>query len=227
MQKVSIKKRIINDEAVYYVQALSLKNSENKTAFLIPHPTGNEILEFHTLEEAVASVKKAGFDYILPDNENISESVIADLTRTAKSDVENVLFNKFKSKTNDVNSSVVISALKALSCLNDKDAIDIFINKMGEDNDKIREVAIDALVSYKEFVIDKLIDALDDGNWVTRNSAIIALAKICEYSDIESEKILIPIIKKIDDKNTIVQSTALIASGQIYRFTILRQSGGK
>jgi len=224
MQKVSIKKRIINDNAVYYVQALSLKNSENRTAFLIPHPTGNEILEFHTLEEAVASVKKAGFDYILPDNENVSESVITDLTRTAKSDIENVLFNKFKSKTNDINSSVAVSALKALSCLNDKDAIDVFISKIGEDNDKIREVAIDALVSYKELVIDKLITALDDENWVTRNSAIIALTKICEYAEIEPEKILAPVMKKIDDKNTIVQSTALTASGQIYRLTVLRQA---
>lgn len=224
MQKVSIKKRIINDEAVYYVQALSLKNSENRTAFLIPHPTGNEILEFHTIEEAVASVKKAGFDYILPENESITESVVNDLTRTTKNDIENVLFNKFKSKANDLNTTVAVSALKALSCLNDKDAIDIFISKIGEDNDKIREVAIDALVSYKELVIDKLITALDDGNWVTRNSAIIALNKICEYAEIELEKILVPVVKKIDDKNAIVQSTALTASGQIYRLTVLRQA---
>ena len=224
MQKISVKKRIINDEAVYYVQALSLKNSENRTAFLIPHPTGNETLEFHSLEEAVASIKKAGFDYILPENETYSETIVEDLTRTTKNDLENVLFNKFKSKTNDVNSMVAVSALKALSCLNDKDAIDIFINKMGEDNDKIREVAIDALVSYKELVIDKLITALDDQNWVTRNSAIIALTKICEYAEIEPDKILTRIINKIDDKNTIVQSTALNAAGQIYRITILRQA---
>ena len=225
MQKVSIKKRIINDDAVYYVQALSLKNSENKTAFLIPHPSGNETLEFSTLEEAVATVKNAGFDYILPDNESFSETVVTDLTRTTKNDLENILFSKFKSKANDVNSSIAVSALKALSCLNDKDAIDIFINKMGEDNDKIREVAIDALVSYKELVIDKLITALDDINWVTRNSAIIALTKICEYADVEPEKILNSVIKKIDDKSTIVQSTALTSAGQIYRTTILRQGG--
>ena len=225
MQKVSIKKRIINNESVYYVQALSLKNSENKTAFLIPHPSGNETLEFSNLEEAVAAVKKAGFDYILPDNETFSEAVVSDLTRTTKNDIENILFNKFKSKANDVNSSVAVSALKALSCLNDKDAIDIFIKKMGEDNDKIREVAIDALISYKETVVDRLIEALDDSNWVTRNSAIIALTKICEYADIEPEKILAPVMKRIDDKNTIVQSTALTASGQIYRMTVLRQAG--
>lgn len=224
MQKVLIKKRIVNDETVYYVQALSLKNTENKTAFLIPHPTGSEIIEFHTLEEAVASVKKAGFDYALPDGEDYSETVVTDLTRTTKSDVENILFNKFKLKSNDVNSSVAISALKALACLNDKDAIDIFISKIGEDNDKIREVAIDSLVSYKEIVIDRLIDALDNNNWVTRNSAITALTKICEYAEIEPDRILTAIIKKIDDKNTIVQSSALIASGQIYKKMALMQA---
>ena len=223
MQKISIKKRIVNGEPVYFVQALSLKNSENKTALLIPHPVGTEILEFNTLEEAVAAVRKSGFDYNIPDGEIVSEEVVADLTRTRKTDIENVLFNKFKSKTNDINSSVASSALKALSYLNDKDAIDIFISKLGEDNDKIREVAIDSLVSYKNGVVEKLIEALSDSNWVTRNSAITALTKICEYADVEQEEILIPIINRIDDTNPIVQSSALIAAGQIYRTMICKQ----
>ena len=222
-KKITIKKRIINEKPFYYVQALSLKNSENKTALLIPHPTGNEMLEFNTLEEAVASVQKAGFEYILPEGEFVSEETVSDLTRTVKNDLENILFSKFKSKANDINSSVAASALKALSYLNDKDAIDIFISKMGEDNDKIREVSIEALVSYKDSAIDKLIKALSDLNWVTRNSAITALTKLNEIAEIDSERILAEIIKMIDDKNTIVQSNALVSAGQIYRTMVLRQ----
>ena len=223
MQKVVIRKRVVDGVSCYYVQALSLKNSENKISLLIPHPQGNERLEYKTLEEAVAAVKKSGFEYELPENESVSADLVKDLTRTSKTDLQNILFSKLKSKTNDINSSVSASALKALSYLQDADAIDIFLSKIGEDNDKIREIAIEALVSYGEIVIEKLISALEDTNWVMRNSAITALTKMSELTDADKQKILTHIIKRIDDKNTIVQSNALIASGQIYRMMICSQ----
>ena len=133
------------------------------------------------------------------------------------------MFNKFKSKTNDVNPSIVTSSITALSYLNDKSSIDIFIEKLGEDNEKIRTAAMDALVNTQMPVIDKLIDTLTNPNWVSRNSAISCLTKISEYTDIEPEKILIPIINRIDDENIIVQANAILAAGKIYRNCIKRQ----
>ena len=133
------------------------------------------------------------------------------------------MFNKFKSKINDINSSIVSSSISALSCLNDSNAIDIFIEKLGEDNEKIRTAAIDALVNYQGAVIDKLIDTLTNTNWVARNSAITCLVKISEYADVEPERILVPLINRIDDENTIVQANAILASGKIYRNLIKRQ----
>ena len=228
MQKISIKKKIIrngaDEEVLYYVPSLSLKNSDNKVKLLVPHPNGNDIMEFSTLEDAAASIRKAGFEYTLPDGETITEEIIQkSMTQPQTNNIEKVLFNKFKSKINDINSSIVSSAISALSYLNDSNAIDIFIDKLGEDNDKIRSSAIDALVNYQGTVIDKLIDTLSSSSWVARNSAITCLIKISEYADVEPEKILVPLINRLDDENTIVQANAILASGKIYRNLLKRQ----
>jgi len=227
MQKISIKKKVIrsgdSEQILYYTPALSLKNSDNQVKLLVPHPNGNSVMEFSTLAEAAAAIRKAGFEYQLPEGEIIEEENLQPLLKTAdKSDLEKVLFGKFKSKINDINSSIVASSLTALAYLDDKEAIDIFISKLGEDNEKIRIAAIDALVNFQSEVIDKLIDTLSNPNWVARNSAIACLVKISEYTDVEPEKILVPLINRIDDENTIVQASALLACGKIYRNLLKR-----
>lgn len=229
MQRISIKKKIIQTEsgeqAFYYVPAISLKNSDNQVKLLVPHPNGNDTIEFNTLEDAAASIKKAGFEFKLPDGEIIENEKLGTLSPSiqTKNEIETILFNKFQSKTNDMNPSIVASSITALSYLNDKNAIDIFIEKIGEDNEKIRTSAIEALVNSQNPVIDKLIDTLTNPNWVSRNSAIACLTKISEYTEVEPEKILVPIINRIDDENPIVQANAILAAGKIYRNCMKRQ----
>lgn len=227
-QKIGIKKKIIQtgdkEKTFFYVPAISLKNSDNQVKLLVPHPNGTDAMEFETLEEAADAIRKAGFEYKLPDGEVIANSQLEQLTSTPRrDDLEFALFRKFQSKTNDINPSIVAASLTALSYLNDKDAIDIYIEKLGEDNEKIRTAAMDAIVNAQTPVIDKLIDTLTNSNWVSRNSAISCLTKISEYTDVEPEKILIPIINRIDDENTIVQANAILAAGKIYRNCIKRQ----
>ena len=229
MQIVNIKKKFIKTDSgeacLYYVPAISLKNSDNQVKLLVPHPNGNYAIEFNTLEEAAAAIKKAGFEYKLPEGETIENDAYNAIVETPsqKSDIENLLFNKFRTKTNDINPSIVASSITALSYLNDKNAIDIFIEKLGEDNEKIRNAAMEALINSQTNVIDKLIDTLTNPNWVSRNSAISCLTKISEYTEFDPGKILIPIINRIDDENTIVQSNAILAAGKIYRNCINRQ----
>ena len=228
MQKITIKKKIIkndNEEQIlYYVPALSLKNSDNKVKLLVPHPTGCDVMEFSTPDEAVAAIRKAGFEYVLPEGESIEEQNIdKKIKPDSKDGLENLLFNKIKSKINNINSSIVASSVTALSYLNNSEATDIFIEKLGEDNEKIRTAAIDALTNYQGTVIYKLIDTLSNPNWVARNSAITCLVKISEFADVEPEKIIIPMINRIEDENPIVQANAILACGKIYRNLIKRQ----
>lgn len=228
MQKISIKKKVIKTQegsnSYYYVQALSLKNSDNEVKLLVPHPNGTDVMEFNTLAEAAATIRKAGYEYTLPDGEIVEEENINPVINntTTQDSLKTLLINKFMSKINDMNTSVVASAITALDYLATKDAIDIFIEKLGEDNEKIRNAAIDALVHYQGFVVDKLIDTLSSPNWVSRNSAITCLVKISEYAEVAPEKIIIPIINRIDDENVIVQSSAIIAAGKIYNNYIKR-----
>ena len=221
MQKVNIKKKIIRGEeeiTLYYVPALSLKNSDNKVKLLVPHPNGNDVMEFSTIAEAAAAIRKAGFEYGLPDGETVSiEKIEEKVKEPKKDDLGKFLFNKIKSKTNNMNSSIVASSISALAYLNNKDAIDIFIEKLGEDNEKIRTAAMEALINYQGNIIDKLIDTLTNQNWVSRNSAITCLIKISEFINTEPEKILIPIINRMDDENIIVQANAIFAAGKIYK----------
>lgn len=180
-------------------------------------------MEFSTLAEAAAAIRKAGFEYQLPDGEMISEETVQTAIKPSdKNDLERILFKKFKSKINDINSSIVASSISAMAYLKDKDGIDIFISKLGEDNEKVRTAAIDALVNFQGLSINKLIDTLSSPNWVARNSAITCLVKISEYTDVEPETLLVPIINRIDDENTIVQANAILSAGIIYRNLIKR-----
>ena len=220
MQKITIKKKVqkngVNEQALYYVPALSLRNSDNQVRLLVPHPNGNDVMEFSTLAEAAAAIRKAGFEYKLPEGETVKEQKTSP-EFSSRSDIAKLLFNKFKAKANDMNTSVVSSAITALAYLNNKNSIEIFISKLGEDNEKIRTAAIDALAAYQGNTVDRLIDTLSDSNWVARNSAITCLVKLSEYIDVEPEKILIPMINRIDDENPIVQANAIQAAGKIYK----------
>ncbi len=226
MNKIAIKKKFLKNENkhVYYVQALSLKNNINKVSLLIPHPHGTDIMEFESLEEAAAAVKKSGFEYELPEGEFVSQESVETLAKNKRNNLENILFNKFKSKVNAINPSIAAAAITSFAELNDIEAIDIFIEKLGEENEKIRSAAINALVSYKELVLDKLIDALTNSNWVTRHSAITCLLRISEISDVDVEKIIIPIINRMDDSNAIVQALAISAAGTIYKNSVKRRA---
>lgn len=222
MNEIIIKKKIIkeddSEQAVYQVPALSIKNSQNETAFQVPHPQGTSGLEYSTLEEAVLAVKNAGFNYILPQDASISEEKMNELLSlsSTKNDLEEFIFNKLASQKDNMSVSVVASAIMGLAELRTPSAIDIFLEKIGEDNDKIRNAAIDALVEFQECVVDRLIDALTDSNWVKRNSAITCLTKIANTTELELEKVLIPILNRIQDTNQIVQANALYSAGKIY-----------
>lgn len=226
MNKIAIKKKFIKSENkhVYYVQALSLKNNINKVSLLIPHPHGTDVMEFETLQEAAAAVKKSGFEYELPEGEFVSEQEVETIARNKRTNLEGLLFNKFKDKVNAINPSISAAAITSFAELNDYEAVDIFIEKLGEENEKIRSAAINALVSYKNAVIDKLIDALTNSNWITRHSAITCLMRISEVADVDVEKILIPIINRMDDSNAIVQALAISAAGSIYKNSIKNKS---
>ena len=218
MQKVKIKKVIDNDNIKYIVPALELKNSNNSIGLLIPHPQGNSTIAYDTLEEAVAAIKRAGLEYILPSGEEVKEDFLNQISQNGTNDeIKELLYNKFAAKVNDSNSNIVTAALSALDNLGDERSIPIFMEKLSEDNEAIRNIAIKALVKEADKVTSILIDALSDSNWVKRNSAISCLEKLAEMPNIENEKFIVPLLNRVEDKNPIVQVSAITALGKIYK----------
>ena len=69
MQYISIKKDVNKESGneVFLVPALTLKNSEGKTKQRIPHPLGDDYLEFSAIEDAIRAIELSGFKYVLPD----------------------------------------------------------------------------------------------------------------------------------------------------------------
>ncbi len=218
MQKIKIKKVVKDNKITYVIPALELKNINNDVGLLVPHPQGNSTTAFDTIEEAINAAKRAGFEYILPDGtEDNATALDTKNIKDFKNDIKEILYNKFSSKVNDMHTNISAAALSALNELNDNRCIEIFMDKLGEDNDSIRTIAINALVKNRNSVISHLIDALSDENWVKRNSAITCLEKISAYPDINIESIIVPLLNRTDDNNAIVQANAITALGNIYK----------
>ncbi len=214
MQYVSIKKVIKDGREVFQVPALNLKNSQGATKQRIAHPLGDDYLEFNTLEDAIRSAELSGFKYILPDG---TKSLEAKKEQPLNNNIDDMVYNTLIKQVNDINPSVVAASITALGELGDIKLIDLFIEKMGEDNDSVRTSAINSILTFGEAGTEKLLQALKDENWVRRNSALITFSRLIDNETVNPEKILPSLIEMTEDKNTIVKTSAIQTLGKAYK----------
>ena len=214
MQYVSIKKVLKDGREVFQVPALNLKNSEGTTKQRIAHPLGDDYLEFNTLEEAIRSAELSGFKYILPDG---TKPLEAKKEQLINNNIDDMVYNTLIKQVRDINSSVVAASITALGELGDIKLIDLFIEKMGEDNDSVRTSAINSILNFGEAGTEKLLQALKDENLVRRNSALITFSRLIDSETVNPEKILPSLIVMTEDKNTIVKTSAIQTLGKAYK----------
>jgi len=206
MNYIPIKK----ENETYLVPGISLKHNTGVTR-KVPHPQGQECIVFETLEEAKAAIERAGFLYILPSG------VKATVKEHFTQDYDKLIFDSLTALTSDTNNNVVAASIEALGEIQNKESIDLFLEKIGEDNEAIRSNATEALTKYGSAALEKLLTALHDGNWVKRNSAIICLERLADVSSVDLRTAVLPLIEKLHDTNNIVKSTAARALGKIYK----------
>ena len=96
-------------------------------------------------------------------------------------------------------------------------SLDLFIEKMGEDNDTIRTSAIEAITKFGGIALPKLMQALQDSNWVKRNSAIISIGNISNSNPKEVAKTIVLLLDCLKDSNSIIRATAAQTLGKIYK----------
>ncbi len=215
MQYVSIKKEVRESgKNAYLISALTLKNSEGKTKQIIPHPLGDTYLEFETIEEAIRAVELSGFKYILPDGTKAETPTKSD----AKSQsYDELVYNALIAQTKDLNSGVVSAAIMALGELRDFKLLDLFIYKMGEDNETIRSAAINSILQFGSAATKELLKTLHDENWVKRNSALVCLSRLIDSESVNPEKLFTPLIEMTNDKNYVVKISAITVLGKAYK----------
>ena len=214
MQYVSIKKVIKDGREVFQVPALNLKNSQGATKQRIAHPLGDDYLEFNTLEDAIRSAELSGFKYILQKGKNPLKTK---KEQPLNNNIDDMVYNTLIKQVNDINPSVVAASITALGELGDIKLIDLFIEKMGEDNDSVRTSAINSILTFGEAGTEKLLQALKDENWVRRNSALITFSRLIDNETVNPEKILPSLIEMTEDKNTIVKTSAIQTLGKAYK----------
>lgn len=213
MDIIPVKKsRVVKDGKeieVFMVPAIAMQKPDGSVK-KIPHPHGFENLIFKTVEKAIEVIDRAGFGYSLDDVQvppsEIHSSVTPDLTQSVKP-----LLGMLK----DTNSHAVAAAAYALGELRAYEAIDPLIELIGLDDAPIRTNATDSLAKIGDPAVKSLILALDDNNWVKRNSAAIALGELVNNSTGKVLRAVNPLTNRLKDSNPVVRASAANAIGKI------------
>ena len=205
MNYITIKKK----DNKFSVSAITLGSNGTKK---IPHPFGNDTIEFNTIEEAEQAIKLAGFEYVLPNGEISARELPENIADYDKKIIEALL-----KETKDINPNIVATAINALSEINSTDCLNIYISKIGEDNEKIRQNSIDAIVKFGLEALPSIFNSLKSENWVKRNSSIICLQKFCEFKNAPIENIIETLLKMLDDKNPVVKCSVIETLGIAYK----------
>ena len=198
-------------EKLFKVNAILLQSKDGGQQKKIPHPFGTETMIFKTLDKAVEAVVLSGFEYVLPDGttEKKEEYKIEPYDKK--------IFDAIMVQSKDSNPNIVAAAISSLSEINHPDCLSLYIEKLGEDNDIIRQNSIEAILKYGVKAIPKIIETLKDENWVRRNSAVICLQHFCEKKDIDISLIIDKLLEALKDNNPIVKCSVIKALGLAYK----------
>lgn len=214
MNYIPIKKdKIMQDGKeveVFIIPAMSIGQT-GKNVKKVPHPMGTETIIAKSLQEAHEIIELAGFSYIEQKMQKNNEVPV--FTSNYKEMIYDTLIKLTKNET----SSVVAAALKSLGEIKSTKSIDLFIDKMGEDNELIRTASIEGMQKFGTQAYPYLVEALSDKNWVRRNSALICIGYIAEIEEKDIEKVIVPVMNTANDANTIVRTTAAKILGIIYK----------
>lgn len=216
MQYISIKKSVKDGgKEVFLVGALALKNSQGATKQIIPHPLGDNFLEFPTLEAAIRAIEISGFKYILPDGSK--PEIQTQRPDTKGKNYDEMVYDALIVQTRDINSAIVAAAITALGELKDFKLLDLYIDKMGEESESVRTAAINAILQFGSSSVKALIKVFNDENWVRRNSAVICLSRLLDSESVNPEKLFTYLIEMTNDKNHVVKISAITALGKAYK----------
>lgn len=216
MDLIPIRKSKINKSGqeieVYLVSAIAMQTPDGSSK-KIPHPYGYDSIVFRTVEKAIEAIDFAGFGYKLDDQNVPPSDVQLSITPDLTTAIEPLL-----KMLKEPNRGAIASAAFALGELRSARAIKSLIELLGEDDQTIRTNATEALAKIGDPAVRALIEALEDPNWVTRNSAAIGLGELVNHSAGKILRAIQPLTNRLEDTNWIVKSSAATSIGKIAAF---------
>lgn len=214
--KKSVIKRGDKESEVFVVPAIPL-NQPDGGIKKVPHPQGYENMIFNNLSSAIETISLAGFGYTYDDKnvpaQGVPETILPDLS---------IAIAPLLDLLNNPNHSAVASAAYALGELRSSQAIIPLISILGKEDPLIRKNSTEALAKIGDIAIRYLIEALNDTNWITRNSASIALGEMTNYDTSNIINAVQPLTKRLQDSNWIVRSSAANSIGKIAAYIKLK-----
>lgn len=214
MNLITIKKekRLKNgiESEVFIVPAIEIAKADGSKR-KIPHPEGNSIIIYNSLDEAKSFINLAGFNYTLNNYENTSINTIEN------SNDLNIIIEPLINLLKDKSIDVVTSAIFALGETQSEIALAHLIEFLGKDDNFIRKNAVEAIAKIGSPSISHIILLLDNKDWVVRNSALQCIMEMSEYKNINLINCISPLINTLHDTNSIVKSNAALALGKIYK----------
>ena len=214
MKYIQIKESVSQEgETLYKVNAIVLQSKNGEKKKKIPHPLGTETMLFKSLDKAKEAVTLSGFEFVLPDGSLQSE----EKEEFKIEPYDKKIFDALMAQTNNSNPNIVAAAIQAMSGINHPECLNLYISKLGEENDTIRQNSIEAILKYGTRAIPQIIAVLKNENWVMRNSAVICLQSFCENKDIEITPIIDVLLDNLKESNPIVKCSIIKALGSAYK----------
>lgn len=197
---------------VFIIPALAMRQPDGTTR-KIPHPQGYDSLTYKTMEEATKAIDLAGFGHSV-DNKEVPAKEVHKQVAPSLSMTLIPLLTALK----DSNNNVIASAAYALGELRSVEAINPLIELLGKDDNEVRTASAEALGKIGYPALRAVIELMEDSNWVSRNSAAIAIREMLKYNKINIMTALPSLTSLLSDENWIVRSSAATTIGKIAQY---------
>lgn len=196
----------------------------------IPHPFGQEMASFLSIQEAIEAVHRAGYDaefegtiYPKPFQENTKGFHHHTLSSSKKAgSLEEILLSvvpELKSQLSDKAPGVVASATQALGEIAAEEAIVSVIRCFHHDDAQVRKSAAESLAKMGKTIVRPLKQCFADSQWLTRHTALLSTIEVANRDPDLLAELLPEVAPLLKDDNWLVRSQAANVFAEVARLT--------
>jgi bilin biosynthesis protein len=221
---------LLDGDPSFLVSAVSLQ-SPGGGKKLIPHPFGQEVATFKSLQDAVEAIHRAGYDaecdglsyHKNPNAPRQSSTPSRGGKNGSFEDVIDRVLPDLKNQLKDKSPGVVANAAYVLGEIGSEDAIIALMDCFHHDDASIRKNASDAVAKIGKPAIKALRHGLKDGQWLVRHTSLLAVVELAGRSPELLANCLPDVVPLLKDENWLVRSQAALVFGEVAKLIKQKQ----